>query len=501
MFAAHRAIAAFLTAILVVLAGCRESGDEAPPLRVLAVGQERADALIADNVGMGLTTRDPRGLVIPGIAQSWRVADDGRSIVFRLRDAQFSNGREVTAADVVSSFRTLLRKPPADMRDLVIGIASVSSPLPDVVELVLTTAQPEMLELLADPAFAIRPAGTGGLRAGAYVRDTPDEEDGALWPGVHLVRQEHFFDPIPDAPARVTVASHDAEAAIDLYRNAAAEIVTGGSLDGLGLARTIGSADTLRLETSRAAMLLLVNHTSEPLGDRRVRRALSMAIDRDRLGPSLFGSTSALPVNGVAPSTLRQSLTGSEPDWASLPIEQRRVEARRLLEEAGYGVDNLLTIAIAATNSAADERLVAAVANDLAIVGVGVKLQRRTPAGHAAMLAKGDYVLALTTRSTPIASVLPFLGPLRCGRNPAGVCIPEADRLLAASWTAATPVDRAVSLASAERLWAEDAAVIGLVQPLNWSLVSRRIGGWQANESGVRPLRFLTFLPDRKLLP
>jgi ABC-type oligopeptide transport system substrate-binding subunit len=140
------------------------------------------------------------------------------------------------------------------------------------------------------------------------------------------------------------------------------------------------------------------------------------------------------------------------------------------------------------------------VAADVAAVGVDLALERRTPADQARAVAAGAFELALVRRDAAYNSPLPFLLPLRCGANRHGACLPEADRLLAGSWKAPTLAERMAALAAAERLWVDDAVAIGLVQPIDWSLVSQRIGGFVANPGGSHALRHLRFLPDRKLL-
>ncbi len=482
---------------LLLLAGCRGETPEDPPLKIATL-EGQGDAIVADSISAGLTARDARGAVIPGIAQSWRVSDDGLSLVFRLRDARFADGRVITATDAAASVRRVLKVPPAGYRGLVAGIRSVSAPVANVVEVTLTTPQPEVLELLAEPAFAIRPGGHARSYAGPFVQVAVEKPA----PGhVRLQRQPTFHAVAEVQLAAVEIIADSApDAAIARFRNREADIVTGGGLTGMGAARALGEPNALRLQTSRAALMLLVNQRSGPLADRRVRTALSMAIDRNRLGPLLFGSAAAQPVAGISPPTARSGGASVEPDWIALPMEQRLTDARRLLTEAGHGPEAPLKLVVSATDQSGDERLVTMVGEDLARIGVSLTLGRRSPRAHAAAVARGAFELALVERSTPIASPVPFLVALGCGNNRHGVCLAEADRLLAESWKAGSTSERLAMLASAERLWAEDAAVIGLVQPLRWSLVSERVGGWSASASPVHPLRFLSFDPDRKLL-
>lgn len=499
--AARITLVAALTA-LSVLAGCERPDAEEQPLRILALAPDVSEAIAQHNSALGLTAKDAAGQVIPGLAQSWRVSDDGLSIVFRLREATFADGRTVTVSDVTASLGDARRNASPLVRTLLEGVATVSAPLPDVVEITLTTPQPEFLELLALPDLAIRPRGRGPLRAGPYMRVTPDADAPATGAGsaLALLRSDTFHDVAAVAIGAAEVRVAAPEDAIAAFRTNAADIVTGGGLDGLGSARIAGGTNILRLETTRTALTLLLNQNSGPLADRRVRMAMAMAIDRERIGPQLFGTTAAAPVPALAPPAARGERPSALPDWQALSLGQRREEALRLMAEAGFGPDSRLSLTVSATTNAADEALLTLVAADFAAIGVDISLGRRGEAAHQEAVARGDFDLALVRRHAPIASPLPFLDPLRCGRNRHGACLKEADALLAQSWTAPTPTERMALLASAERLWAEDAAAIGIVQPVQWSLVSARVSGWTSNAAGVHPLRFLSLTPERKLL-
>ena len=49
------------------------------------------------------------GSLMPGVAESWEIGDDGRTYTFKLRgDAVWSDGTPVTAEDFVFSFQRLL---------------------------------------------------------------------------------------------------------------------------------------------------------------------------------------------------------------------------------------------------------------------------------------------------------------------------------------------------------------------------------------------------------
>ena len=301
--------------------------------------------------------------------------------------------------------------------------------------------------------------------------------------------------------ARISLSTRTADEAIAAFNRGEVDIVTGGALDGFGSARVLARRDALKLEQQRGVLTLLLNQSSGPLQDLRVRTALRLAVDRAALGSSVFGSPDATAVPALAPRSLTSYTQGPIPEWTAWPMVQRLEEARRLLAEAGHdALTNRLKLQIAIPESPEAERLISDFADDWATIGVDVALQRRSADFHAKAVKQGDFEIALVSRVATIDSPLPFLLPFTCGANRHGVCLREADALLADAWKAKTLADRMTAIAAAERLWSEDGAAIGLVQPLGWSLVSPRIIGWTPNPSGVHPLSPLQRVPERKLI-
>ncbi len=490
-----------LGAVLLVGA-CKGSDAQDEPLQVDAVGAAAERAIVAGAISEGLTARDAAGRVVPGLAQSWRVSDDGLSIVFRLRPASFAGGRPVTAADTVASLqRARTGRAGPQVRDLLAGVTAISAPLDTVVEVRLSTPQPELLELLATPALAVRSSGSRETAGAFLIGPSPTGADPASADPApaRLSRNPNFHAAATVALEAADVRAFEAEAAIRRFNRGAADLVMGGGLEGLGTARVTARREALLLEQPRAALLLLVNYKRPPLSDQRVRRALILGVDRAALGQRFFGSAAAAEVRSLVPGNIA-GYRPPEAQWSDQPYVGRQEDARRLLAEAG--VDSLarpLTLAVAIQDSDAEARLMELVARDYAALGITLRLERRDPAAHRRAITSGAFDLALIRRETPIDSPIPFLTPLQCSRNRHGVCLPEADRLLADSWKAPSRSARLAALAAAERLWAEDGAAIGLVQPLGWSLVSRRISGFAPNPSGTHALRHLSIEQRRQL--
>jgi peptide/nickel transport system substrate-binding protein len=82
----------------------------------------------------------------PGLARSWTTSNGGKTITFRLRSARFSNGAQVTAADVVNSL-TRFASPKTDPGFAFLGasIASASTPARGTVALRLKYPDQQIL--------------------------------------------------------------------------------------------------------------------------------------------------------------------------------------------------------------------------------------------------------------------------------------------------------------------------------------------------------------------
>ena len=128
----HRLAPPLLTLILL-LGGCGSSGQrkDNAPVVVSAIGgtAEPADPStgempMASRVLMGATAQglvrfDAAGQIEPGLAERWIVIDDGRSYIFRLRDAIWPNGEQVTAEEVAED---VLHRGHHKRRDLTSGV-------------------------------------------------------------------------------------------------------------------------------------------------------------------------------------------------------------------------------------------------------------------------------------------------------------------------------------------------------------------------------------------
>ncbi|MGL4541091.1 MAG: ABC transporter substrate-binding protein, partial [Polymorphobacter sp.] len=186
------AVAVLALVLAVGVGGCDRGGSAGAggTLRIDVIddrGQSGANASrIRQRATLkGLVQFDAAGKVVPGLATSWRITADGRSVIFRLRDAEWSDGRRVTADEVVGSFRRLLgpgprspakallsrieNAPQVAAGRLPLRALGVTAPVKNVVEIRLSAPMPELLQVLALPDAVVQRAGRNPAVNGPFL--------------------------------------------------------------------------------------------------------------------------------------------------------------------------------------------------------------------------------------------------------------------------------------------------------------------------------------------
>ncbi len=499
----------WLFVLLIALAACgRGDGGRDATLRVDVVGTLDDPAspprlALTGATQLGLVQFDGRGQIVPGLAASWRVVDGGRSLIFRLREAKWSDGRALRAADVVQVFRRIMapgsRNPlkplfagidnaPAIIEGRApVSLLGVTAPLEMVVEIRLSAPDTGLLELLALPQATIvrgerRPPAIGAFTVA----------DASRRP-IRLVRNDRYFDAADTQLGGLALtAAPDPASAIARFRRGDTDLVIGDGIAGYAMASALAPRGTLKVEAAWGSYGYVANQRRGPLADPRLRRALAMAVDRDALVRGVFNLREVVPlVSLVPPDAGGGSIAPPVPDWAGLDAAARQALAAQLIGAAGFGPDKPLSITVSLPQGREHARIVAAVARDWAPLGVTITTVALTPAALRAAIAVGDFDLALVERSAPASQPLFFLRPYTCAGSRGVYCNPGADALIAAARGMADEGARATALAHAETAMLADTPMIPLFMPVRWALVARGVTGWTANQGGQHPFAAL----------
>ena len=476
-FAFSRAL--LIAAALSLVGGCGQPRDEA--VNVVVIGDEspaladpsagpldKSDEVLLSSVAQGLVRFDARGQIEPGLAESWNVSNDGLSYIFRLESRQWPDGRAITARDVARLLGRQLRAASRNPLKDSLGAVEDVVPMTDrVIEIRLRAPRPNLLQLLAQPEFALVREGQG---TGPFQPDARSDVAGAI----ALTRTIEIVDD-KDRVEHLHLRAAPAAEAIAMFESGRAGLVLGGTFADLPLARAVRlPRQALRFDPVAGLFGLAPARRGGPIADKELRALLSEAIDREAL-------IAALDVPGLAPrSTLLQvGLEGGSipivPAWSTIPTEERRArlasEARRLFPDMEPP-----RIAIALPEGPGAALLFNRLAADWA--PLGIKLVRA-----------GDGVPAdfrLVDAVAPSTSPAWFVRQFRCSVAP--LCSEDSDALMDSARDAELAVQRAALIAEAGRLLDEDHLFIPLAAPIRWSLVSNDVEGFAENIFARHPL-------------
>ncbi|MDR2069655.1 MAG: peptide ABC transporter substrate-binding protein [Spirochaetaceae bacterium] len=314
------------------------------------------------NLFEGLITYDKDNNIIPALAESWTISDDGTVYTFRLRPGlKWSDGSPLTAQDFVYSyFRVLDPKIAAQysvmFTDFIKGAeeyyggagsrdqVGISAPDDHTLILTLKGPTPFFLGILGMWTFSpVKQAVVDQdperwtLSANTFVSNGPFKvSDIKLGESVTAVKNEHYWD-------AAHVRLEEIVFRYILEPATALTALEAGEIDGLRFppasetARLKSQSDAFQSVPSFATTYYLINRNVKPFDDVRVRRALSMAIDREDIISNVLQSSDTPAFGLVSPGYVLngKDFRDGRPNYG-LSSTADVEGARKLLAEAGY---------------------------------------------------------------------------------------------------------------------------------------------------------------------
>lgn len=308
---------------------------------------------------VGLTTTDPDGKTIPGMAESWESADN-KVWTFKIRDAKWSNGDPVTAEDFVYSFRRVVDpntaspyasyladdkvlnaqevidgkvKPDAlgvkalDEKTLQVTLSEPVPYFPDT--LIHTSVKPV-------PQKVVEKFGEKWTDPSNIVVNGPYKiSEWQVNDKIVLERNESYYDNANTTLEKITLLAIPSSTT-DVARYQAGEIdITYNEVPPeqfASLKEQLG--DQLQVSPMLCTYYYEFNTVKPPFNDARVRRALALALDRNTISDKVVGQgqTPAYQLTPVATNGMQNNT----PEWQSWDQAKRVEEAKKLLKEAGY---------------------------------------------------------------------------------------------------------------------------------------------------------------------
>lgn len=466
----------------------------------------------------GLVTADQETLEPrPGAAERWEVSADGLTYTFHLRAGlKWSDGRPLTAADFVYSARRMLapklgsshpennlffvRNARAYQAGQITDFAEVGIRAESALTLQITLARPAPFFLSALYLFFpvpqavierfapmdqrqndwIRPGnlvGNGPFRLKRWRanQDVVLERNPHYWDAAAVRLQEVHFQPI-ESPAVEETA----------FRNGLLHMtsfVPGQKVEVYAREQP----DLLKMVDDRGVYFYSLNVARPPLNDRRVRQALSYAIDRERLtGRVVRGGTR--PAAHFTPDGMGGY---TAPDL----LRFDPAEARRLLAEAGYPEGRGFPAVELLIDARELHRVVAETVQQMWREHLGITITLRNEETQVLNASKRNLDFQMVRGSwnaTTYQDPIYFLGAWQTTGlyNEAKWSNPDYDRLIESTWTSDL-ASRAERFRQAETVFLEELPAIPLFFTRQVILVSPMVKGWVPRPFADRRLKHI----------
>lgn len=339
------------------------------------------------------TDENGEALIVPSLAESWNVTDDGLNYTFHLKEGvTFSNGSELSSSDVLYTFTRLLTHPASCNQDIAAPIKGANAlragetdelegfQVLNDLDFTITLEQPfeaflaclsmpgasimhEQTTRAAGDRFGIDPACTIGT--GPFILESWEPENRMLF-----VANPNCWNGTPRCEGLDVRFVADPEELHVMFENGELDIL---DLDEVGsAAEYFIHGDNYQSRLYQAPRIgisyIALNESASPLDDVRVRKALQLSLNRETLLDAIFGGLGLLE-NGIFP----HGLSGFNPNLPEIPFSPD--EARELLAEAGYldGFD--LPISVKSTSTQWEMTLVRLAASMWEDVGIRASIE------------------------------------------------------------------------------------------------------------------------------
>ncbi len=450
---------------------------------------------------------DGNSKIVPSLAESWDISDDGLEYTFHLRQGvKFHNGNDFTAEDVAYTFHRMLTVEGgvntefidqikgadellAGETDTLEGVevvddytikvtlkepfagflASISSPGVSIYDSEATEAAGDQFGM--DPAVTV---GTGPFEFSSWSFNNQ----------LVLTRNEDYWKGASGLPGVVIKIIPDTETQSMMFES--------GELDILDLDYAADSADRFTetypdqiVQGPRVGIVYFtMNFNKEPFQDVRVRKAVQMSIDRQAILDALYGGRGQVE-QGIFP----HGLIGFNPDQEEIKYDPEAAKA--LLAEAGYadGFD----MEIAADSSASDTMTMALeiVSDQLAEVGIRAEIKNYDESTWLETRKSGELGSFMSTWSAdyndPDNFIYTFFGNEEKTRI-RSINYPDTEVMerVAKARTLVNEDERLAEYkALEEKLIHEDAAWVPMFSRLHLFAVSKRVQGFAPLWSGL----------------
>lgn len=461
----------------------------------------------------GLATYDSTGSVVPGLAESWEISDDGTVYTFHLRDGlKWSDGSPLTANDFVYSYKRVLD--PATgaqyvnmLTDYVAGAAELYAGegseedlgirAVDDQTLEITLKQPaswfiDMLTMWVwDPVQEATITANGDQwtnSADTYVCNGPFKiSDMSMGEYVELSKNENYWDAENVTLNKITLRYVlDTATALSAYES--------GEVDGIN---TIPASDVARLKAEGAGVQTAasfgttyynINCSKAPYDNPLVRKALNLAVDRQAIIDNVMQVEATPAFNLIGPGYIVDGVDFSEGDSTWGLSNTADVEAAQAaLAEAGYpNGEGFPTLQLSYYSSDTVKKMTEALAEMLETnLGIEVEITSSDWAVFYEDVQAGNYELAAMGWSADYLHPMSFLPLLKTNdvSNNVFYSNPDYDALVEQVMTESDPAKGWELMKEAEALAMADYPMLNLFYKASNYAMKDYVTGYFMNAS------------------
>jgi peptide/nickel transport system substrate-binding protein len=455
------------------------------------------------NITEPLLRVDPSGQLVPNLAESWEQVDPTTLKITLRSGVKFHDGTEMTAEDVAFSLNR--------HRDPDVGsyLATFHERVKDVaatgpLEVTATMTQPDAIFVSALATMAGAVASKAFIEANGKKVGTP--EVGIVGTGpfkftswtkgqeIVLDRFDDYWNTERARKVKQFVVKIILDEATIVQALGTGEIdgVFGTALSGKSV-NALASVDSVAVfrAPSYQVHYLAVNTQLPPFDDKRVRQALSMAIDKAGLLESTWGGVGQSGIKSPStPAMFTYEQDTFQQAYDALPSFDLDLEkAKALVQEAGAtGAKAEMLVALPF-----DEEQAVAIQAAAKQIGLDLSPKKVEITDKIAQEFAGketrQYHLSVTQWGSDIPDpagnlLVPFLSKNVVTNNSA-YHNPQVDKLLEAQRDTTDPAARAKALTEAQALIVPDQPWIVFYSPDSVMVLNKRLGGYQ-----VRPLTY-----------
>lgn len=416
------------------------------------------------------------------LAESWK--SDGKSWVFKLRDAVFHNGKPVTSEDVKWSYEQIAAETStAYFRTEFRNIERIDTPDPKTVIAVMKEPMVTFPFLTASPHTPIVAKGSTdngapGIGAGPYTIKA--QERGV---SIELAAFDKFYRPgFPKIPTIKMVAYTDENLRVTAVQVGDVDLIEYVPWQHMA---AIEKNNKLRLDTAFGPFMgLNFNGEAGPFKDARLRRAVGHAIRREEIvEAAFFGRGSPMeglpvPKESAFFDEKRSKYYAYNPDMA-----------KKLMAEAGFAKGFSCTL-LSTAQYGMHKSTAEVVQQHLGEIGIDVKLNLPDWATRVALGNKGQYEFCVQG-TAPENNDFDGLAPLVNSSLPPnisrsfGLPVPKVDELFAKGRAEFDPEKRKAIYAELEQQALEQATLVGLAWRAQGYAMNANLKNFKSLNGGI----------------